>query len=69
MTRALSSNFKTHNTYNSFQANPSSISVVDPKLYSKRFWTFIGRTFIEDRHGGIIIIKIVNLEFSRILEV
>ncbi|XP_057532637.1 phosphatidylinositol 4-phosphate 5-kinase 1-like [Amaranthus tricolor] len=36
-------------TYKSFQADPTSISAVDPKLYSKRFRDFIGRIFVEDR--------------------
>jgi 1-phosphatidylinositol-4-phosphate 5-kinase len=30
--------------YKSFQADPTSISAVDLKLYSKRFRNFIGRT-------------------------
>ncbi|XP_010544414.1 PREDICTED: phosphatidylinositol 4-phosphate 5-kinase 1-like [Tarenaya hassleriana] len=34
--------------YKSLQADPSSISAVDPKLYSKRFRDFIGRIFKED---------------------
>jgi 1-phosphatidylinositol-4-phosphate 5-kinase len=47
-------NKKLEHAYKSFQANPTSISAVDPKLYSKRFWNFIGRTFIEDRRGSQI---------------
>uniref|UniRef100_A0A803M598 1-phosphatidylinositol-4-phosphate 5-kinase n=1 Tax=Chenopodium quinoa TaxID=63459 RepID=A0A803M598_CHEQI len=35
--------------YKSLQADPTSISAVDPKLYSKRFRDFIGRIFVEDR--------------------
>lgn len=35
--------------YKSLQVDPTSISAVDPKSYSKRFRDFIGRTFIEDR--------------------
>lgn len=35
--------------YKSLQADPASISAVDPKLYSKRFRDFIGRIFIKDR--------------------
>ncbi|KAJ6774301.1 PHOSPHATIDYLINOSITOL-4-PHOSPHATE 5-KINASE [Salix purpurea] len=40
---------KLEHAYKSLQADPSSISAVDPKLYSKRFRDFIGRIFIEDR--------------------
>ena len=40
---------KLEHAYKSLQADPTSISAVDPKLYSKRFRDFIGRTFIEDR--------------------
>ncbi|XP_021748643.1 phosphatidylinositol 4-phosphate 5-kinase 1-like [Chenopodium quinoa] len=35
--------------YKSLQADPTSISAVDPKLYSKRYRDFIGRIFVEDR--------------------
>ncbi|XP_074263554.1 phosphatidylinositol 4-phosphate 5-kinase 1-like [Silene latifolia] len=35
--------------YKSLQADPTSISAVDPQLYSKRFRDFIGRIFVEDR--------------------
>ena len=35
--------------YKSLQADPASISAVDPKLYSRRFRDFIGRIFVEDR--------------------
>ncbi|KAL9229109.1 hypothetical protein vseg_004616 [Gypsophila vaccaria] len=35
--------------YKSLQADPTSISAVDPKLYSKRFRDFVGRIFVEDR--------------------
>ncbi|XP_052191078.1 phosphatidylinositol 4-phosphate 5-kinase 1-like [Diospyros lotus] len=40
---------KLEHAYKSLQADPSSISAVDPKLYSKRFRDFIGRIFLEDR--------------------
>ncbi|XP_057974772.1 phosphatidylinositol 4-phosphate 5-kinase 1-like [Malania oleifera] len=40
---------KLEHAYKSLQADPTSISAVDPKLYSKRFRDFIGRIFIEDR--------------------
>ncbi|KAF5942336.1 hypothetical protein HYC85_019978 [Camellia sinensis] len=40
---------KLEHAYKSLQADPSSISAVDPKLYSKRFRDFIGRIFVEDR--------------------
>ncbi|XP_052203296.1 phosphatidylinositol 4-phosphate 5-kinase 1-like [Diospyros lotus] len=40
---------KLEHAYKSLQADPNSISAVDPKLYSKRFRDFIGRIFIEDR--------------------
>jgi len=40
---------KLEHAYKSLQADPSSISAVDPKLYSKRFRDFVGRIFIEDR--------------------
>lgn len=39
---------KLEHAYKSLQADPTSISAVDPKLYSKRFRDFIGRVFIED---------------------
>ncbi|GMI89607.1 phosphatidylinositol-4-phosphate 5-kinase 1 [Hibiscus trionum] len=39
---------KLEHAYKSLQADPTSISAVDPKLYSKRFRDFIGRIFIED---------------------
>lgn len=39
---------KLEHAYKSLQADPSSISAVDPKLYSKRFRDFIRRIFIED---------------------
>lgn len=35
--------------YKSLQADPTSISAVDPKLYSKRFRDFTSRIFVEDR--------------------
>ncbi|TKY74313.1 Phosphatidylinositol 4-phosphate 5-kinase 1 [Spatholobus suberectus] len=40
---------KLEHAYKSLQVDPSSISAVDPKLYSKRFRDFVGRIFIEDR--------------------
>ncbi|XP_059631871.1 phosphatidylinositol 4-phosphate 5-kinase 1-like [Cornus florida] len=40
---------KLEHAYKSFQVNSTSISAVDPKLYSKRFRDFIGRIFVEDR--------------------
>ncbi|CBI19074.3 unnamed protein product, partial [Vitis vinifera] len=40
---------KLEHAYKSLQADPSSISAVDPKLYSKRFRDFTRRIFIEDR--------------------
>ncbi|XWS23799.1 hypothetical protein CRYUN_Cryun28dG0046500 [Craigia yunnanensis] len=40
---------KLEHAYKSLQANPTSISAVGPKLYSKRFRDFIGRIFAEDR--------------------
>ncbi|KAL6522207.1 Phosphatidylinositol 4-phosphate 5-kinase 1 [Orobanche minor] len=40
---------KLEHAYKSLHANPTSISAVDPKLYSKRFRDFVGRIFIEDR--------------------
>jgi 1-phosphatidylinositol-4-phosphate 5-kinase len=39
---------KLEHAYKSFQVDSTSISAVDPKLYSKRFRDFIGRIFIED---------------------
>ncbi|KAM0042233.1 putative 1-phosphatidylinositol-4-phosphate 5-kinase [Helianthus debilis subsp. tardiflorus] len=40
---------KLEHAYKSLQADPTSISAVDPKLYSKRFRDFIGRIFVEDK--------------------
>ncbi|XP_057798197.1 phosphatidylinositol 4-phosphate 5-kinase 1-like [Salvia miltiorrhiza] len=40
---------KLEHAYKSLQVDPTSISAVDPKLYSKRFRDFVGRIFIEDR--------------------
>lgn len=40
---------KLEHAYKSLQADPTSISAVDPKLYSKRFREFIGCVFVEDR--------------------
>lgn len=39
---------KLEHAYKSFQYDPSSISAVDPKQYSKRFRDFILRVFAED---------------------
>lgn len=39
---------KLEHAYKSLQVDPTSISAVDPKLYSKRFRDFVGRIFIED---------------------
>jgi 1-phosphatidylinositol-4-phosphate 5-kinase len=35
--------------YKSLQVDSTSISAVDPKLYSKRFRDFIHRIFVEDK--------------------
>lgn len=40
---------KLEHAYKSLHADPTSISAVDPKLYSKRFRDFIGRIFVEER--------------------
>lgn len=40
---------KLEHAYKSLQADPTSISAVDPKLYSKRFRDFIKRIFVENR--------------------
>lgn len=40
---------KIEHAYKSMQADPKSISAVDPKLYSKRFRDLIGRIFTEER--------------------
>lgn len=40
---------KLEHAYKSLQVDSTSISAVDPKLYSKRFRDFIGRIFVEDR--------------------
>ncbi|KAL8162398.1 hypothetical protein V2J09_013887 [Rumex salicifolius] len=40
---------KLEHAYKSLQADPTSISAVDPKLYSRRFRDFIGRVFVEER--------------------
>ncbi|XP_029125268.1 phosphatidylinositol 4-phosphate 5-kinase 6 isoform X2 [Cajanus cajan] len=39
---------KLEHAYKSFQYDPTSISAVDPRLYSKRFRDFIFRVFVED---------------------
>ncbi|XP_065875506.1 phosphatidylinositol 4-phosphate 5-kinase 1-like [Euphorbia lathyris] len=40
---------KLEHAYKSLQVDATSISAVDPKLYSKRFRDFIHRIFVEDR--------------------
>ncbi|XP_061369899.1 phosphatidylinositol 4-phosphate 5-kinase 1-like [Gastrolobium bilobum] len=40
---------KLEHAYKSLQVDPSSISAVDPKLYSKRFRDFIQRIFVVDK--------------------
>uniref|UniRef100_A0A199U9L3 1-phosphatidylinositol-4-phosphate 5-kinase n=1 Tax=Manihot esculenta TaxID=3983 RepID=A0A199U9L3_MANES len=40
---------KLEHAYKSLQADPTSISAVDPKHYSKRFRDFLGRIFVEER--------------------
>ncbi|KAK4791063.1 hypothetical protein SAY86_031476 [Trapa natans] len=40
---------KIEHAYKSLQVDSTSISAVDPKLYSKRFRDFIGRIFIKER--------------------
>lgn len=39
---------KLEHAYKSMQYDPTSISAVDPKQYSKRFRDFIFRVFLED---------------------
>lgn len=39
---------KLEHAYKSLQVDSTSISAVDPKLYSRRFRDFIGRVFVED---------------------
>ncbi|KAK7275690.1 hypothetical protein RIF29_16812 [Crotalaria pallida] len=39
---------KLEHAYKSLQVDSTSISAVDPKLYSKRFRDFVGRIFVED---------------------
>ncbi|KAJ1686898.1 hypothetical protein LUZ63_018288 [Rhynchospora breviuscula] len=39
---------KLEHAYKSFQADPNSISAVDPKLYSRRFRDFISKVFVEN---------------------
>ncbi|KAL3513588.1 hypothetical protein ACH5RR_026305 [Cinchona calisaya] len=39
---------KLEHAYKSLLVDPTSISAVDPKLYSKRFRNFVGRIFVED---------------------
>ncbi|XP_010474473.1 PREDICTED: phosphatidylinositol 4-phosphate 5-kinase 3-like, partial [Camelina sativa] len=40
---------KLEHAYKSLHADPTSISAVDPKLYSRRFRDFINKIFIEDK--------------------
>ncbi|XP_077213075.1 phosphatidylinositol 4-phosphate 5-kinase 2-like [Tasmannia lanceolata] len=40
---------KLEHAYKSLQADPTSISAVDPKLYSKRFRDFLHKIFMEDK--------------------
>ncbi|KAK7385107.1 hypothetical protein VNO78_30818 [Psophocarpus tetragonolobus] len=40
---------KLEHAYKSLQVDPSSISAVDPKLYSKRFKDFMGKIFVEQK--------------------
>ncbi|KAG2713446.1 hypothetical protein I3843_04G168500 [Carya illinoinensis] len=40
---------KLEHAYKSLQVDPTSISAVDPKLYSKRFRDFIHRIFVDDK--------------------
>lgn len=39
---------KIEHAYKSFQHDPTSISAIDPRHYSKRFRDFIFKVFIED---------------------
>ncbi|KAL8166689.1 hypothetical protein V2J09_008188 [Rumex salicifolius] len=39
---------KIEHAYKSLQVDPTSISAVDPKLYSKRFRDFLSKIFVED---------------------
>lgn len=40
---------KLEHAYKSLQADPNSISAVDPKLYSRRFQDFISKIFVKDK--------------------
>lgn len=40
---------KLEHAYKSLQVDPTSISAVDPKLYSKRFRDFIHKIFVDDK--------------------
>lgn len=42
---------KLEHAYKSIQYDPTSISAVDPKQYSRRFRDFIFRIFVEDNLG------------------
>lgn len=39
---------KLEHAYKSLQVDPTTLSAVDPKLYSKRFRDFMHRVFVED---------------------
>lgn len=53
---------KLEHAYKSMHYDPTSISAVDPKQYSKRFRDFIFRIFVEDTWKVHIDKKIFNLE-------
>lgn len=43
---------KLEHAYKSMQYDPTSISAVDPKQYSKRFRDFVFKVFVEDVEGS-----------------
>ena len=45
---------KLEHAYKSLQADPASISAVDPKLYSRRFRDFIRKIFVEENDWWLI---------------
>lgn len=51
---------KLEHAYKSLQADPNSISAVDPKLYSRRFQDFISRIFVEDDWHRASFTKLMN---------
>jgi hypothetical protein len=66
---------KLEHAYKSFQVDPTSISAVDPKLYSKRFRDFIHRIFVVDKWnfeenpiflGGLIQVKAAIQQDARV---